>query len=95
MQNFRNLNVWKKSHALALAVHRLAPHLRVREAWPLKDQMFRASISIPSNIAEGAGRGSDPDFRLTGAARSVGLRRSGIGSHLERDELSHRKPSMR
>ena len=63
MQNFRNLLVWKKSHALALQIYGLAPHLRVRESWPLRDQMFRAAISISSNIAEGTGRGSDPDFR--------------------------------
>ena len=63
MQNFRNLHVWKKSHGLVLAIYRLAPVLQKREAWPLRDQMFRAAISIPSNIAEGTGRGSDPDFR--------------------------------
>ena len=63
MQNFRNLLVWKKSHALALRIYGVAPHLQTREAWPLRDQIFRAAISIPSNIAEGAGRGSDPDFR--------------------------------
>jgi four helix bundle protein len=55
--------VWKKSHDLALSLHALAPHLRQPEAWPQKDQLFRASISIPSNIAEGSGRGSDLDFR--------------------------------
>jgi four helix bundle protein len=54
--------VWKKSHDLALSLHALAPHLRQPEAWPQKDQLFRASISIPSNIAEGSGRGSDLDF---------------------------------
>ena len=55
MQNFRNLLVWKKSHDLALAVYRLSVHLQKREAWTLRDQMFRAVISIPSNIAEGRG----------------------------------------
>jgi four helix bundle protein len=63
MQNFRKLHVWKKSHQLALDIYSLAPQLQRREAWPLRDQMFRAAISIPSNIAEGTGRGSDPDFR--------------------------------
>jgi four helix bundle protein len=32
------------------------------EGWALRDQILKAVISIPSNIAEGAGRGSDPDF---------------------------------
>jgi four helix bundle protein len=36
--------------------------LRTPEAWPLRDQILRATISIPSNIAEGAGRGSNSDF---------------------------------
>lgn len=33
------------------------------EGWTLRDQVLDAAISIPSNIAEGAGRGSDADFR--------------------------------
>ena len=32
------------------------------KGWALRDQILKAVISIPSNIAEGAGRGSDPDF---------------------------------
>jgi four helix bundle protein len=63
MQNFRNLHVWQRSHHLALAIYGLSPRLRQPDAWPLRDQLFRTAISIPSNIAEGAGRGTDPDFR--------------------------------
>jgi four helix bundle protein len=63
MQDYRNLQVWQKAHALALATYKISPYLRHAEAWPLRDQVFRAAISIPANIAEGAGRGSDPDFR--------------------------------
>jgi four helix bundle protein len=63
MQDYRNLHVWQKAHALALATYGISAYLRHPEAWPLREQAFRAAISIPSNIAEGAGRGSDPDFR--------------------------------
>jgi four helix bundle protein len=63
MQDYRNLRVWQKAHSLTLAVYAVTPSLKAPEAWPLRDQLLRAAISIPSNIAEGAGRGSDPDFR--------------------------------
>ena len=63
MQDYRNLRVWQKAHTLTLAVYAVTPSLKAPEAWPLRDQLLRAAISIPSNIAEGAGRGSDPDFR--------------------------------
>ena len=63
MQDYRNLRVWQKAHNLTLATYAVSANLQKPDAWPLRDQMFRAAISIPSNIAEGAGRGSDPDFR--------------------------------
>jgi four helix bundle protein len=63
MQDYRKLQVWQKSHQLALTTYELPAYLTKPEAWPLRDQILRAGISIPSNIAEGAGRGSNPDFR--------------------------------
>ena len=63
MQDYRNLRVWQKAHTLTLATYAVAAHLQKPDAWPVRDQMFRAAISIPSNIAEGAGRSSDLDFR--------------------------------
>jgi four helix bundle protein len=63
MQDYRNLRVWQKAHKLTLATYAVSAHLQKPDAWPLRDQLLRAAISIPSNIAEGAGRGSDPDFR--------------------------------
>jgi len=64
MQDYRRLVVWQKAHKLALDVYAdSAKHLRHPEAWPIRDQIRRAAISIPSNIAEGAGRSTDADFR--------------------------------
>jgi four helix bundle protein len=37
--------------------------MTIPTSWPLRDQLLRAAISIPSNIAEGSGRGTDADFR--------------------------------
>ena len=62
MQNFRNLEVWQKAHRLAVHAYELPAYLQDPKGWALRDQILKAAISIPSNIAEGAGRGSDPDF---------------------------------
>ena len=62
MQDYRKLHVWQKAHQLALMTYEVPAYLQKPEAWPLRDQILRAAISIPSNIAEGTGRGSHPDF---------------------------------
>ena len=63
MQDYRKLFVWQKAHQLAVDTYAISGHLQRPDAWPLRDQVLRAAISIPSNIAEGTGRGTDPDFR--------------------------------
>jgi four helix bundle protein len=62
VQDFRNLLVWQKSHELALEIYRLSRDFPREELYGLASQMRRAAVSIPSNIAEGCGRGGDPDF---------------------------------
>jgi four helix bundle protein len=62
MQDFKNLRVWQKAHRLAIDAYALTSYLKEPQGWTLRDQILKAVISIPSNIAEGAGRGSDPDF---------------------------------
>jgi four helix bundle protein len=62
MKNFRNLLVWEKARTLNLVIYRLAEGFPVKERYRLTDQMCRAALSIPSNIAEGCGRRSDPEL---------------------------------
>jgi four helix bundle protein len=63
VQNFQNLLVWQKAHALFLDVHRVAGTFPRADGTNLTAQLRRAAASVPANIAEGAGRGSDPEFR--------------------------------
>ncbi len=58
--SFEDLEVWKKSCKLVVKLYNL---LRDCRDYGLKDQMLRASVSIPSNIAEGSERNSIPDFQ--------------------------------
>jgi four helix bundle protein len=55
--------VWQKAHKLAVNTYALSEYFRRPESWKLRDQIFDAVVSIPANIAEGRGRGSDADFR--------------------------------
>ncbi len=62
MKYFRSVDVWKKSHELVLAVYKVSAGFPSNELYGLTSQARRAASSIPANIAEGCGRGSDRDF---------------------------------
>ena len=62
MQDFGELNIWHKSHALALATYRATKEFPREELYGLTSQMRRAGVSIPANIAEGCGRSGGPDM---------------------------------
>ena len=62
MHNYRELKVWQKARVLVKAVYQITNNLPKEEAFGLTSQMRRAVVSIPSNIAEGAGRGTNKDF---------------------------------
>lgn len=60
--DYRDLVVWQKSMLLAKKVYQLISLLPSDEKYALADQMKRAAISIPSNIAEGEARKSKREF---------------------------------
>ncbi len=60
--SYKDLIVWQKAKALAIAVYELTEQFPKSEIYGLTSQMRRCSISIPSNIAEGRRRGSKKDF---------------------------------
>jgi four helix bundle protein len=62
MKDFRELKVWEKSHQLTLAVYRETRAYPKEELYGLTTQTRRAAASVPTNIAEGCGRGTDPEF---------------------------------
>ena len=60
--NYKELKVWQKAMGLTVEVYKLVKRLPKEETYALSDQMRRAVVSIPSNIAEGQGRNSDKEF---------------------------------
>ncbi len=62
VKSYRELIVWQKAMELATEVYGLVKLLPREETYALGDQMRRAAVSIPSNIAEGYGRSSKKDY---------------------------------
>ena len=60
--SYRELIVWQKSKDLAVNIYKFTDYLPTKARYSLADQMNRAAISIPSNIAEGHGRNSTKDY---------------------------------
>jgi four helix bundle protein len=61
MKTYRDLEVWKKAKDIVKDVYLLVKSFPKDERFGLTDQLKRAAVSIPSNIAEGCGRGSYRD----------------------------------
>ena len=62
MADFKKLRVWNKAHALALNAERVASEIREAAHKPLRAQLNRAAMSIPTNIVEGRSKKTDRDF---------------------------------
>ncbi len=60
--DYKQLKVWQKAMDLTMEIYRLVKFLPREETYALSDQLRRAVVSIPSNIAEGHGRGTDKEF---------------------------------
>ena len=62
LRSFRDLMVWQKAMRLARETYCLVKLLPMEERYALSDQMRRAAVSIPSNIAEGQSRNTKKEF---------------------------------
>ena len=62
VSNYQDLIVWQKSMELAKRVYVIVKYLPKEEMYALSDQIRRAAVSIPSNIAEGCARESKTEL---------------------------------
>jgi len=61
-ESFENLVVWKKAMDLVAKVYRLYQQSPLSKDWGIRDQLQRAAVSIPANIAEGYERGGRKEY---------------------------------
>ncbi len=63
MHNFQELKIWQKAISVAEQVYILSSRFPSEEKYGLTSQIRRSAISIPSNIAEGASRNTNGEFK--------------------------------
>ena len=62
MHNYNNLQIWQDAMDVVEMIYQVTAQFPPEEKYGLRSQMNRSAISIPSNIAEGAGRNTDKEF---------------------------------
>ena len=78
LKSHKDLRVWHKAIELVTAVYQLTKCLPKTEQYGLISQLQRAAVSVPTNIAEGNGRGTRKDY-----ARFIDIAR-GAASEVEK-----------
>ena len=62
LKNYKELQVWQKGYQLCLQIFKITKKFPKEEQYGLNSQIRRAAVSVPSNIAEGYGRKTTPDY---------------------------------
>lgn len=62
LKSYRDLLVWQRAMELVILVYRITTEFPQHEIYGLTAQLRRASVSVPSNIAEGYGRGTRKEY---------------------------------
>lgn len=62
MESHKDLKVWQESMNLVVEIYKITNHFPKEELYALTSQMKRSALSIPSNIAEGAGRNGKAEY---------------------------------
>ena len=62
LKNYKELKVWQKSYQLCVEIYSITKRFPREERYGLTSQIRRAAVSVPSNIAEGYGRKTTPEY---------------------------------
>jgi four helix bundle protein len=63
MHNYRELKIWQRSMDFVVRIYEITAGFPKEEKYGLTSQLRRSAVSMPSNISEGAGRGTNPQFK--------------------------------
>jgi four helix bundle protein len=85
LNNYRDLKVWQTAMTLTENIYKITGSFPSRETYALANQLQRAAVSIPSNIAEGHARSSTKDY-----LRFVSIAQGSLAEAETQLELSHR-----
>ena len=62
LKNYKELKVWQRSYQLCLEIYKITKRFPNEEKYGLTSQIRRAAVSVPSNISEGYGRKTTPEY---------------------------------
>jgi four helix bundle protein len=85
MHNYRELKIWQRSMDFVVKVYEVSAGFPKEERYGLTGQLRRCAVSVPSNISEGAGRGTNNQFK-----RFLEFSMGSINEAQTQIELAHR-----